>query len=316
MEGGPGYHVEVLAEEVIAFLEPKPGGCHLELGVSTGGHFLRICRMLGPGGFALGVDLDGTAIALAVKRLAEAGIECRVELVKGDYGQLRRLLHEKGIFPGTFATCLLDAGISGFQLKGGRGFSYLTDEFLDMRYDSESGSTAAELLSHCERDELARVFTELGDLKEGAKVADAVTQARIAAPIQTSFQLVNAVSGIWPEKMPQGKRMRKLGQLFMAIRETVNPGNKSLTEGAAAAAHFLRDKGRLAVLTFSGDENLAIKAAVHGLRRPGPQNPDWILKQISGGAVRPSRREVIANPAAHSAMLRVFEKRCGEGKKE
>ncbi len=316
-DGSPLFHKSVMTAEVLEHLSPKPYGLHLELGVSTGGHLLEIAGRLGSGGFAAAVDLDSDAIAIAKARIKEAGIACKIEFIHGNYADLPVLLAPFGIEPGSFDTALLDAGMSGYQLAAGRGFSYADDSPLDMRFDATGGETAAEFLRDAGEDEIATVLEMYGYLRETAKVAGAICDFRMDKPIETAGDLVKAVSAIWPEKMPFGKRMRKLGQLFMAIREHVNEGAKGLRGGIENAIAFLNpDGGRLAVLTFSGGENLLVKDIARKYRISGEGNPDWVLKRISRGALKPSRDEVVVNPAAHSAMLRVYEKRRTGGMEE
>lgn len=316
-EGSPLFHKSVMTAEVLEHLSPKPYGMHIELGVSTGGHLLEIARRLGSGGFAVAVDLDSDAIAIAKARIKEAGIACKIDFIHGNYADLPALLHPLGIGPGCFDTALLDAGMSGYQLAAGRGFSYADDSPLDMRFDATGGETAAEFLRDASEDEIAFVLEKYGDLREAAKVAEAICDFREKLHIETAGDLKNAVSAIWPEKMPFGKRMRKLGQLFMAVREYVNGGVEGLKGGIENAIAYLKaDGGRLALLTFSGGENLLVKEIVRKYRKCGEGNPDWILKRISKGALKPSKNEVVVNPAAHSAMLRVFEKRRMGGMEE
>jgi len=317
MEENPRLHASVMVEEVVRYLDPKPGGKHLELGVSTGGHLLRVCKLISPGGFAVAVDLDGQAIEIARRRIEETLTECRVVFLQGDYGELPALLSPAGIPEDFFNSCVLDAGMSGFQLEGGRGFSYKRDQELDMRFDPGMKLTAKELVNGASVEELSRILAEVGDIPEAAKVAAAIAKARAIRPINTTFELIEAVSEIWPEKMPYGKRMRRLGQLFMALRDIVNPGAKGLRGGIEHAVKYLsKNKGRFALLTFSGGENRVAKSVLNAYRRPGESNSDWVVKEITPGAVRPSRQEVKANPAAHSAMLRVFERRAVAQEKE
>lgn len=309
-EKSPSLHVSVMIAEVLEHLCPMPGGMHLELGVSTGGHLLEIAARLGEGGFAVAVDLDADAVAIANARLKDAGIGCKVEFLHGNYADLPRLLSPLGARPGSFDTALLDAGMSGYQLAAGRGFSYADDSPLDMRYGATGEWTAAELLSDAGEAELAEILTRYGDLPDAAKAARAICEFRESAAISTSKDLLDAVSSVWPAKMPHGKRMRRLGQLYMALREAVNDGNEGLRGGIENAIAYLKaDGGRFALLTFSGGENVIAKEIARKYRKCGEGNPDWILKRITRGALRPSFGEVKANPAAHSAMLRVFEKR-------
>jgi len=309
-EAGEGsLHESVMVNEVLENLDIGEGGKHLECGVSTGGHLLEIASRLGANGFALAIDLDEDALSIARKRLEDKGISCKIEFICGNYADLPVHLSQKGIEPGFFDTALLDAGVSGFQLKGDRGFSYSRDLPLDMRYGKAQKVTAESILNGADVGELRRIFAEYGDLHDAAKVAWAIYTARQHTPLATTGDLVKALQDVYPERMPHGKRMRRLGQVFMAVREAVNEGQRSLEGGIDNSIQYLRkDEGRFALLTFSGNENLIMKRIAARYRRPGKFNPDWILKKVTNRAVKPTRDEVRRNPASHSAMLRVFKK--------
>ncbi len=299
-------HMSVMTEEVIRYLAPARGGSHLELGASTGGHFLEICRLLGSEGLAVAVDLDVEALSIAKKRIESEGVDCKVAYIEGDYADLKELLHSASISTRKFDTVLLDAGMSGYQLSSGRGFSYTTNSRLDMRYGGEKIVDAEFIINNASLDELVKIFSELGDVYEAKRVAEAVVEKRAMSPIKTTHELVKAISLIYPEKMPYGKRKRKLGQVFMALREAVNDGVRSFEIGLNNAIEYLETDGRLAILTFAGHENTIVKNATRMYRSAGLKNPDWALKRITPGAVKPTRNEIKRNPAAHSAMLRVF----------
>jgi 16S rRNA (cytosine1402-N4)-methyltransferase len=301
-------HISVMMEEVVRYLAPVRGGVHLELGASTGGHLLEISRLLGSEGLAVAVDSDVEALLIAQKRIDSEGIDCRIAYLAGNYADLPELLSSASLISVKFDTVLLDAGMSGYQLSSTRGFSYSSDSRLDMRYDSRKQVDAEYIVNNSNLDELIAVFSEFGDVHEAPRVADAIIQRRNEAPIRTTHALVDAISIVYPEKMPYGKRMRKLGQVFMALREAVNNGLHSLEEGLNHAISFMNVDGKLAILTFAGHENLIVKKVTRKYRSTGPDNSDWFLKCITAGAVKPRYEEIKRNPAAHSAMLRVFTK--------
>jgi len=186
-----------------------------------------------------------------------------------------------------------------------------------MKYGKQQSTDAECIVNNCDVVELARIFEEYGDLPEARRVAQAIVEFRKDMLICTSTQLVEALSVVFPSRMPHGKRMRRLGQVFMALREAVNDGKSGLRFGLDRAIRYLKnDGGRLAVLTFAGHENVIVRTVAGEYRKPGANNPDWILKRITKGALKPTKRETELNPAAHSAMLRVYEKRQTGAKEE
>lgn len=76
-----------------------------------------------------------------------------------------------------------------------RGFSFLYDAPLDMRFDQSSGQTAADVVNTYSREKLATMFTTYGDFAptSGLYMADAIMEKRTEKLIETTHELHDAL---------------------------------------------------------------------------------------------------------------------------
>jgi 16S rRNA (cytosine1402-N4)-methyltransferase len=303
-------HQPVLVAEVLTALRPCPGGCYVDGTVGGGGHAAAILKASAPTGRLWGCDRDAMALAAAQRRLAEfAG---RVELCQANFGELGDRVE-----PGTCDGVLLDLGVSSPQLDWPeRGFSFQQDGPLDMRMDARQPETAADWVNGASADELRRLFRELGEEPEAARLARAIEQARQSARFQSTGQLAAFIERVKPRR---GRRLHPATRVFQALRMVVNDELGSLQRGLVAALQALKPGGRLAVITFHSVEDRVVKAFgteqardytiagpvdVPELRQPTRPRVRWVSRK----AIRPAPEEVAANPRARSAQLRVMEK--------
>ena len=213
------------------------------------------------------------------------------------------------------AGVLLDLGVSSPQLEeAARGFSFARDGPLDMRMDTTGGETAAEWLTRAEEKEIREVIFEYGEERFAKSIAAAIVAARSREPLRTTRQLAEIVG--------RAVRTREPGQhpatrTFQALRIHVNQELEELALTLPRAVALLETGGRLAVVSFHSLEDRAVKrfirersaadrlprgVPVRAAELPAPQ-----LRAV-GRAVKPSEREVLRNPRARSAVLRVAEK--------
>jgi 16S rRNA (cytosine1402-N4)-methyltransferase len=212
---------------------------------------------------------------------------------------------------------LMDLGVSSPQLdEASRGFSFQHEGPLDMRMDARQGLTAAELVNTAAAEELARIFWELGDERNGRRFARAIETQRAQRPFTSTRQLADLIEQLAPR---HGKRAHPATKVFQALRMAVNDEMKSLQAGLTAAVKVLRPGGRLAVITFHSLEDRAVKvfgrAAARDYTFPGtvdvpelrePRTPE--LRWVHRKAVLPGADELAENPRSRSAQLRVLEK--------
>ncbi|HQY05507.1 MAG TPA: 16S rRNA (cytosine(1402)-N(4))-methyltransferase, partial [Lacunisphaera sp.] len=128
----PG-HQPVMLHEVVEYLAPLPGTCHLDCTFGGGGHTRAI---LATGASVVALDRDPAAQPRAEGLRTEFPATFR--LVDLNFGDLATL-PDSG-----FNGILFDLGVSSFQLdEADRGFAFRNDAPADMRMDPRSGQSAA-----------------------------------------------------------------------------------------------------------------------------------------------------------------------------
>lgn len=307
-----GGHIPVLLDEVLAFLEPAPGGRYLDATIGGGGHAEAILAKAGPDGLLVGIDRDPEARERAARRLA--GLPGQVRILAGRYEELEFLLDEAGFGGTAFDGILFDLGISSFQVdEPRRGFTYQDPEApLDMRMDPSQPTTAADLLNRLPVDELARIFKEYGEEAWAARIARFVVDRREKRPFQTAGDLVETVKAAVPAAARR-KGGHPARRVFQALRIAVNHELDGLEQALRAAVRRLRPGGRLVVISFHSLEDRIVKRTFQDLAQgcvcpPGlpacacGRRPQ--VKLLTRSPVMPSEAEEARNPRARSARLR------------
>jgi len=300
-------HIPVLYHEVLDFLRPRPGGRYLDGTVGAGGHTAGILQVSAPTGRVLAFDRDQEAIAFARRRLAQYGD--RVVFVHASYSEMERLAPACGF--DSVDGILLDLGLSSRQLDdSSRGFSFMKEGPLDMRFDPTQGETAADLVNNLDEAELADIFRRYGEEQHSRKIAQAIVENR---PVETTTQLANLIA----RKVKRRGRIHPATQVFQALRIAVNQELEAVETGVQAAIPLLSPGGRLAVISFHSLEDRFVK---HYFRRLSqdcicpPQQPlctcdaQASVRLLTRKAVKASAAEIEANPRSRSARLRVVEK--------
>ena len=285
-------HHSVLLEEVLQALEPRGGvGFRaLDCTLGAGGHAFGLLERSSPDGALVGLDADAGAIELARARLAPFGE--RITLIRRNFAELGDLELEP------MNAIVFDLGLSSMQLDAsGRGFSFRTDEPLDMRFDpSSDASTAAELLNTLSDTELERVLREYGEEPRARRVARAIVRRR---PLERTGQLVNAVTAALG---PARGRIHPATRTFQALRIAVNQELAALEAGLDAAIELLKPSGRVAVISFHSLEDRIVKWRMRGWAEKG------LARVLTRKPRLPTAEEASANPRARSAKLRVAER--------
>jgi 16S rRNA (cytosine1402-N4)-methyltransferase len=306
----PNYeHKPVMMTEVLAALEPSPGGRYVDGTLGGASHAAALLAASSPTGWLSGCDRDGVALEVAHRRLAEfAG---RFEIRRGNFSEL-----DKWIPAGSCDGVLLDLGVSSPQLdQAERGFSFQQDGPLDMRMDSRELGTAADLVNTRDAEELARIFWEYGDERESRRLAKAMVHDRAQRPFTTTRQLAELIERLMPRR---GRRAHPATRVFQALRIAVNDELGSLNRGLDGALKILKPGGRLAVITFHSLEDRAVKifgrARARDYTFAGTDVPELRapcapeLRIVNRKAIKPGATELAENPRSRSAQLRIMEK--------
>ncbi|HLZ47135.1 MAG TPA: 16S rRNA (cytosine(1402)-N(4))-methyltransferase RsmH [Candidatus Limnocylindria bacterium] len=304
-------HEPVLLADVLAQLAPREGGRFLDGTVGGGGHAAALLDATAPDGRLLGLDVDPAALAIARRELARYG--GRAVLVQSNFAVLDDVAREHDFVD--LDGVLLDLGLSSIQLAdGSRGFSFRAAGPLDMRADPRLERTAADLVNTWDERDLRRIFADLGEEPEAARVAGAIVRRRSRGPFMTADELGRFVAGV---KTRRGGKIDPATRVFQALRMAVNDELANLAAGLEAALRVLRPGGRLAVVSFHSLEDRAVKQFMARESRDcicPPHLPTCVcghragLRVVSRRPLMAAGAETMRNPRARSARLRVAEK--------
>jgi 16S rRNA (cytosine1402-N4)-methyltransferase len=290
-------HTPVLTAEVMQYLRPERGGLFVDCTVGLGGH----SRALLEAGAARVVGIDRDPQALAAARETLAPWADRVELVHADYRALDEVLDRQGI--GLVDGALADLGVSSLQLEApGRGFSFQRDEPLDMRMDTTSVQTAADLVARSTERDLADAIYAYGEERFSRRIARAIVEARRAQPIATTGGLAAIVRRALPRRGHM--RIDPATRTFQALRIWVNRELDGLDRFLEAAARRLRLGARLVVISFHSLEDRILKHTLRALQ----ESRDAGVRVLTRKPLVPGEDEVRRNPRARSAKLRAAER--------
>ncbi len=308
-------HRSVLYQEIIHELRPRQNGYYVDATVGAGGHAWGILQASSPSGRLLGLDVDPQALELARHRLQEFGE--RAVLVRASYIALNEQLADLGW--AEVDGILLDLGMSSMQVDTAeRGFSFLVEAPLDMRFDPDNPVRAADLVNELPESELADIIYHYGEERRARQVARAIVAAR---PIHTTVHLAQVVSRVVRaasrSKDRQQHGIHPATRTFQALRIAVNRELDALEAVLPQCIKTLTTGGRLAVIAFHSLEDRIVKQFFRRESRDcicPPRQPVCTcghkasLKEISRRPITPQSAEIEQNPRARSARLRVAEK--------
>lgn len=284
-------HIPVLLEEVAEYLTSDTSELFVDATVGGGGHASFILARY-PGMSLIGLDVDENNLKIAEARLRD--FSGRTTLIRGNFGDLKVLLQNEGIT--SFDGILFDLGLSTFQIAGTRGFSFHDNSFLDMRMDTRRPLTAYDVVNKYNYEALKRIILEFGEEYRAGRIARAITEERKKKPITTAKELGDIIE----KAKKRTGRVHPATKTFQAIRIEVNGELDNLRSGLADAIEMVRPKGRVGVISFHSLEDRIVKETF----RDSP-----FLNVVTKKPVRPGRTEIISNPRARSAKLRVAEKK-------
>jgi 16S rRNA (cytosine1402-N4)-methyltransferase len=289
-------HVPVLTAELVRFLRPAHGGLYLDCTVGLGGHAEALLEA--GASRIVGLDRDPHALAEARGRLARWAD--RVVLVHADFRSVDALLETEGI--DLVDGALADLGVSSLQLDSpGRGFSFQRDEVLDMRMDTTTGETAAEVVARSSEQQLSDVIHAFGEERFSRRIARAIVAARAVEPITTTGRLAAVVRKAIPTR--GYARIDPATRTFQALRILVNRELEGLDRFLQSVVSRLRSGARIVVITFHSLEDRIVKHTLRAMERS-----EAIAKVLTKKPVLPTEAEVRMNPRARSAKLRAAER--------
>ena len=292
-------HQSVLMEEVLQYLQPKPGQCLVDLTLGAGGHAESLLERLGEKGALFGFDKDERALKLAAKRLERFG--GRAVIIGKDFREAVKEFKKLGIR--SVDGMLMDLGVSSMQLdEADRGFSFGKPGPLDMRMDNRLALTADEIVNRWPAKKLEQILFIYGQERFAKRIVGRIVEERQGAPIQTTTRLAEIIAHAVPSFYRHG-RLHPATRTFQALRIVVNDELEALRDFLAEASDYLSEGGRIAVICFQSMEDQIVKQAFRQYVKAGQG------RILTKKAVVPQDAEIGRNPRSRSARLRVFEKK-------
>jgi 16S rRNA (cytosine1402-N4)-methyltransferase len=292
-------HEPVMLKEVLSLLNPRVGGVVVDATLGLGGHAASIAAKIGPKGRLVAIDKDEEALAIAQERLRPYAKSCL--FVHDDFRNIDKILERLGV--DDIDAAFFDCGVSSYQLDhAARGFSLKNEGPLDMRMDRKSFISAYDLVNNLTEEEIASILWKFGEERFSRRVARAIAHVRARAPIASTRELADIVTGALPPKMRRFK-IHPATRTFQALRIAVNRELDALEEALKKTALFLRPGGRIGVIAFHSLEDRIVKNVFRDLVKTG--RFDFVFKKI----LRPADEEVMHNPRSRSARLRMIERR-------
>lgn len=294
-----GMHIPILVDEILEFLQIRPGQIGYDATLGYGGHTRRMLEQLQGQGHLYATDVDSVESEKTRSRLAALGYGPEILTIR-----YMNFADVDQVAPGVpFDFVLADLGVSSMQIDNPeRGFTFKYDGPLDLRLDPASGVTAAQRLRELDEEELEALLVENADEPYADRIARAVMQVyRRGGSVETTRQLASLIEGAL-SFLPAGERKeavkKSCQRTFQALRIDVNSEFEVLYAFLEKLPGVLKPGGRAAILTFHSGEDRLVKKAFRQYQREG------LYQEVSEDVIRPSAQECHRNPRARSTKLR------------
>ncbi len=288
-------HTPVLLNEAIGYLNVLSNHHYIDCTLGGGGHTEAILEKNGPKGSVIAFDLDAETIKRTKNHLKRFGKRLIVieDTFRNMLNAKRSTLNASGV--------LYDLGTSMDLLKSSeRGFSFLTDEPLDMRFSTEQDVTAADIVNREKEKELADIIFQYGEERWSRRIARGIVEYRGKSRIETTKELVDIIQHAIPGKYRHG-RIHCATRTFQALRIAVNDELKALEESLERAVEMLNGGGRIVVISFHSLEDRIVKQFFKKMKMQG------VGQILTKKPIVPSEEEQEENPPSRSAKLRALE---------
>jgi len=308
-----GIHIPVLSKEVLYYLNLKQGDVIFDGTLGGAGHTIEIIKVIAPTGRVIGVDLNSQTLSTASTRLKD--FLKNIILINDNFSNVRKILENLNIK--SLDGILLDLGLSSFLIeKSKRGFSYLRDEKLDMRF-GDNNISAFNVVNDYPESRLIEIFQEYGEERWSKLIARRISGYRKNRDIKTTGELVEIIKKAVPKDSGYYKRGNPAKRIFQSIRIEVNQELDSLKTAIEDGFKMLKSGGRMVVISYHSLEDRIVKKTF--LKFGGacicpPDLPVCVCSRekralvITKKAVKPGPEEVRLNSRSKSARLRALEK--------
>ena len=295
-----GMHISIMVNEILDFLQIKPGKQGLDCTLGYGGHTRKMLEQLEGNGCIYGLDVDPIESKKTVERLRNAGFsEDSFQFRLINFANIDKVAEEAG----QFDFVLADLGVSSMQIDNPeRGFSYKIDGPLDLRLDPDHGESAAERLHSITEEEFIGMMIENSDEPYAEEIAHKVfTLMAKGNPMDTTTALREAITeALW--KVPKDEKdqaiKKSCARVFQALRIDVNSEFEVLYSFLEKLPGVLKPGGRAAILTFHSGEDRLVKKSFKELAKQG------VYSEVSSDVIRPSAEECRINPRSKSTKMR------------
>jgi len=311
-------HTPVLPREVAEVLALQPGETYADCTAGRGGHAALLGAQTQPGGRVILNDADASNLEFASAHVAHQVPGIAITRFQGNFALMPRDMESAGL---QADAVLADFGFSSTQIEDpSRGFSFMRAGPLDMRFDPSRGLSAADLVNTASERELTRILRDFGEEPGAFRVAQAIIQARKAAPIQTTEALAEVIRSVVGRR--PGSGVDPATKSFQALRIAVNDEIGSIdallsqiarvargiggglsgkaSGGVGSERLWLRRGARIALLTFHSLEDRPVKTLFADICKQG------LATDLARGGITASEEEIRSNPRARSARLRAI----------
>ena len=304
------YHKSVLLNETVNNLVMNTSGIYIDGTIGFGGHASKIISKLNNKGRLIGIDLDSYALKYSKNNLSKFPKKS-YSLYKGNFSEFPKFINKMGI--SKVDGLVVDLGISSYQIDSGhRGFSYMNDGPLDMRFNSDKGISAKNLLNNISYLELSNLIQEFSEEKNHKKIAKNIVKYVQQGKMNTTFDLKESIKEVINPKYLN----KTLSRVFQAIRMKVNNEIENLNNFLNSSLKHVKSGGRIAIITFHSIEDKIVKKFFkkHSIKCLCPPsfpictcNHKAKLKIISKKGIFASDVEIKRNSRSRSARLRIAE---------
>ncbi|MEY3322381.1 MAG: hypothetical protein RLZZ417_1964 [Bacteroidota bacterium] len=295
------YHEPVLANISVEALEIKPDGVYVDATFGGGGHAKRILEKLSDKGRLIAFDQDPDVIGNVTH-------DERLIFVPHNFRYIRRFLKLNGYLK--VDGILADLGVSSHQFDTeSRGFSFRMEGLLDMRMNPLSGKSAADILNTYSENQLVKLLSDWGEVRNAKSLATALVEARKSSPFNEIQGFLNVV-----DPWVRGQRPRYLAQVFQALRIEVNEEMLVLADFLKQSVDLLNEEGALVVISYHSLEDRLVKNTLRYGNPEGNLQQDYFgniyrpFNILTKKAILPDAQEIKINSRARSAKLRVGRK--------
>ncbi len=295
-----GMHLPVCVQEVLDFLQIKPGQKGLDATLGYGGHSRKMLQCLNGKGHLYALDVDPVEIVKTKKRLNEAGYgEDILTVIHENFANIDKIAKEYG----PFDFLLADLGVSSMQIDNpARGFSYKNEGPLDLRLNPEEGIPAAERLRDSTKEELEWMFRDNSDEPYAKEIAAMIrSKQKKGQVIESTTQLAKVIEEAL-SFLPGGEQKeavkKSCARVFQALRIDVNSEFEVLDVFLQKLPSVMAAGGRIAILTFHSGEDRLVKKSFKELKKAG------VYSEVATEVIRPSAEECAVNSRARSTKMR------------